>query len=433
MKNPLAARREIEVVGLARGPSGPAGAQPQQRASSSQQAPLTRPRHVPQSAGVIRVALLSSELSRASGWGTVTYELCEELLHCTDVSFRLLLPKNLPRDWDAPFSAAIRCVLPPWTRSFRGRPQRLLPFTFPPSRIPEADLIHAIVEFPYAILAWRLSRKMGVPFLVSTHGTYGVVPFSCWLDAPLYRQAFRRAAAITAPSRFTADAVRTASGLTRSIEIVHNPVNYARFQQPVNTDSVRQRLGIAQNAYLVLSVGALKMRKGFDILLRAFATVASQDASARLVIVGNGESGALAGLAHALGISSAVQLLGAVPEKELVGLYHACDVFALLPRNHRWNFEGFGIVYLEAGACGKPVVGTRSGGVAEAVRDGETGLLVPEEDVDAAAACLLRLRREPVLARALGTGGRKLAEAFHSTRFADRVVALYRHILGNPP
>jgi phosphatidylinositol alpha-1,6-mannosyltransferase len=148
-----------------------------------------------------------------------------------------------------------------------------------------------------------------------------------------------------------------------------------------------------------------------------------------LAIVGDGDDEPLRRQAAELGVRAVVHLLGGVTEPDLVALFRTCDLFALLPRVDRGNFEGFGLVFLEANACGKPVIGTRSGGVPDAIVDGETGLLVEEDDAAGAAAAMQRVLGDPVLAARLGDGTRRWAAEHSWSGYASRLVSLYERAL----
>ena len=364
-----------------------------------------------------------------SGWGNVTYELCSELVKRGDIDFELLLPKGAVIDSDIPFSSRIRDCLPPIVRSFRRSPHWLPRFLLPRMKVGETDLIHTLIEFPYGILAWRLARRERVPFIITTQGTYGVVPMRRPFDRSIYIQAMKSAAFVTAPSRFTAEEVRKASGMNKEIIEIHNAVNYARFQRPAVTPDIRSRFGLPEKAQLVLGVGALKARKGFDLLIDAFEQVIHKRPQAHLVISGHGPRHALRQQASSLGIGENVHIVGGVSADDLVGLYQLSHVYAHLPRSIEGSFEGFGIVYLEAGACGKPVVGTRSGGVEDAVMDGETGFLVDEGDISSAADVILRLLGDDHLAHTMGQAGRDNALRHTWSWYANEIVALYKRSL----
>ena len=375
----------------------------------------------------MKVALLSQDANPTSGWGTLTYELCKQFDQRDDVEFELFVPPSGAPQTDMPFADRIHTELPPWTGEFGRRPNRLLPYLFPKTAEGIFDVVHTLVEFPYAITARTWASKLGVPYLVMAQGTYGVLPLTKWFDRVLYKPALDHAAYVTAPSRFTADAMRTAGRLDRAITVIHNPVNFERFQVHHDTDEVRDRYGIPRSARVVLGVGALKARKGYDVLISGFSSVAKEIEDAYLVIAGGGAyQGLLEEMVREYGLEGRAQLVGMVSDDDLTAFYQTCEVYSHLPVNTAWSFEGFGIVYLEAGACGKPVVASDSGGVSDAVVDGETGILVPEGDADAAAQAILKLLREPEFASAMGRAGQRYAAKHTWAWFADSMVDLYQ-------
>jgi len=159
----------------------------------------------------------------------------------------------------------------------------------------------------------------------------------------------------------------------------------------------------------IVTVSRLEDRyKGHDVMLRALAAVRERVADVRWVVVGEGPlRGELEGLARTLGVQDAVRFLGSVPDRERNEWLRRATVFAMPGRlpGGRLAGEGYGIVYLEAGTYGKPVVAGNVGGSAESVRDGRTGLLVDPTDVAAVAAALVRLLEDGDLARRLGQEG----------------------------
>jgi glycosyltransferase involved in cell wall biosynthesis len=123
------------------------------------------------------------------------------------------------------------------------------------------------------------------------------------------------------------------------------------------------------------------------------------------------------------------QFLGAVSDKELSRCYREATIFVLTPQEEKLNFEGFGLVYLEAGAYGLPVVGTRTGGVPDAIRDGETGILVEPGDVDGISAAILRLLTNPQELKRMGGANRTWSETLTWQRYADAHLQAYQEII----
>ncbi len=185
------------------------------------------------------------------------------------------------------------------------------------------------------------------------------------------------------------------------------------------SDRVRERHG----ARIVLFVGRLVYYKGVTHLVRAM-----QQIDAKLLLVGDGPlKEDLRRAAADLGVADKVCLLGGLSDDEITAHYHACDVF-VLPSVA--NTEGFGLVQLEAMACGKPVVNTNlPTGVPYVSVDGETGITVPPGDSLAIAAAVNRLLGDPDLRRRLGENGRRRVEnGFTRQRMVEKVLDLYRRL-----
>lgn len=293
-----------------------------------------------------------------------------------------------------------------------------------------ADLVLFGQGLPLALLGPAV-RASGIPYAVLTHG---VEPWMARL--PVTRQALGRAlggaAAVTAISRYTEAAVRRALPPTVPLALVPPGVDEGRFSPAQDGTAMRERLGIGGRP-CVLCISRLVPRKGQDVLIRGLATVRRLVPDAILVIAGGGP---YADRLRAMAIGEppgSVVFAGEVPDEELPALYAACDVFAM-PCRSRWGgleVEGFGIVFLEAAASGKPVVAGRSGGAAEAVADGETGLLVEGREPKAVALAVAKLLRNADLARQMGEAGRARVEAdFTWRRQAGRLAEVLRRAAG---
>jgi phosphatidyl-myo-inositol dimannoside synthase len=179
----------------------------------------------------------------------------------------------------------------------------------------------------------------------------------------------------------------------------------------------------------VLTVGRLVERKGHDTMLRALPRVIRQVPNVVYLIVGSGPyESRLRSLARELELEDNVVFCGHVPDDELVAYYHACDVFAMISRELPGDTEGFGIVFMEAAACAKPTVGGRSGGVPDAIVDGETGFLVAPTAPEQVADAIVRIGRDRSLARRLGEMGR--VRVYDSFRYGDIAAGILNGIVG---
>ena len=203
---------------------------------------------------------------------------------------------------------------------------------------------------------------------------------------------------IVTNSRFTASLLPRY--FQREIALLYPSVDPG-IQRPVSA-KVSSRSG------MILFVGRLVKRKGVDDLISAFHLLLSDNPTARLEIVGDGpERMNLEKLVADLGLGQRVTFLGSLKGRALNEKYLECDVFVMPSRTMKDDVEGFGTVFLEAGLAGKPSVGTNSGGIPEAVIDGETGILVPEADINELASALKRVLADGALGRKLGENARR--------------------------
>ena len=193
----------------------------------------------------------------------------------------------------------------------------------------------------------------------------------------------------------------------------------------------------AREPGLMLAVGEPKPRKGFDVAVKAFAAVHAHLPRSRFVIVGPYASRSpfvvrLRDHIEALGLREAVALTGAVSHDELVRWYARASVVVMPYRSVGRDFEGFGLVLLEAGACGAPVISTRDSPAEEIVKHGESGLLVPPGDAAELETALVGLLTSPDACRRLGDGGRARAAAMTWERSAARLIDVYEQALNRP-
>ncbi|MCU1459501.1 MAG: glycosyltransferase, partial [Actinomycetia bacterium] len=225
-------------------------------------------------------------------------------------------------------------------------------------------------------------------------------------SSALARRVLDASAGIVAAGKYPArEAQRVASPGLRGL-IVPPGVDVERFTpEPADGEAARD----PSARPVVLGLSRLVPRKGFDVLLEAAAPL-----DCDVEIGGAGRDRArLERIGRKLGFGDRLRFTGRVPDAALPALYRSADVFAMLCRD-RWGgleAEGFGIVFLEAAACGVPAVAGRSGGSHEAVVDGETGFVVDPRDVDAVRAAIAGLLDDPARRDALGAAARERAVA----------------------
>jgi phosphatidylinositol alpha-1,6-mannosyltransferase len=208
------------------------------------------------------------------------------------------------------------------------------------------------------------------------------------------------------------------------LHLVHPGVDPDQYR-PADPAFLRQRYGL-DGAPVIVSITRMVARKNLGRLIEALRGVRAAVPGATLVLGGTGpERETLMKQASDLGLGDAVRFPGRIADGEMAAHYSLADVFALPSLSIGKDVEGFGIVYLEAGACEVPVLGGLGGGVPDAVADGETGLLVDPESTDAIRDALIRLLQDREKAKAMGLRARARVErGFTWSAAADRVLDL---------
>ncbi len=210
------------------------------------------------------------------------------------------------------------------------------------------------------------------------------------------------------------------------LHLVHPGVDPTHFL-PMDADFLRERYGLGKGpdrVPVILCITRLVARKNLRRLIEAMVKVRAEVPKAILLIGGSGpESESLEARTRELGLRDEVRFLGRIAETELVAHYSLADVFALPSMSSSKDIEGFGIVFLEAGACEVAVVGSRSGGIPDAVEEGITGLLVPPEATQKLSEALLELLKDPERAKTMGKQARaRIEKDFTWTSVSDRML-----------
>lgn len=327
----------------------------------------------------------------------------------------LTTPYDGADEWDAtqPF------------RVVRTREKVLLPTSSLARRIDAlaAETGATLVVLDPALPVGLLGRRLSLPYGLVLHGAEITVPGRLPGSRALLGRVLRGASEVIAAGGYPAAEGERAAGRTLPATVVPPGVDPDRFV-PLDSEQrakARALFDLPADGQVVVSLSRLVPRKGMDVLIEAAAQLAPDRPDLLVAIGGSGRDRVR--LERLIARTGApVRLLGRVPDPDLPALYGCADVYAMVCRN-RWaglEQEGFGIVFLEAAACGVPQVAGASGGAAEAVADGETGVVVrTPDDAGAVARALAALLDDPDRRAAMGAAARQRAE----TEFAYDVLA----------
>jgi phosphatidylinositol alpha-1,6-mannosyltransferase len=269
------------------------------------------------------------------------------------------------------------------------------------------DAVFCPMWFPDGAAARWARGSLPVRFAVAAHGTEVFDNYAGLKHAVKSallrgekRRVLRQAWRVFPVSHYTRRAVIQEGGDPARVITVHNGVNLGVYHRTPPEPQLLARYR-PNGERLLLTVTRLHPYKGVDRMLDALPAVVRSAPDVRYVVVGVGpDLPRLQALAVERGVADRVRFTGRLPLEEIVALYNMAELFVLLSREEPPDVEGFGLVFLEAAACGLPSVGGRSGGIPDAIEDGKSGWLVSPTDTAEIAAAVARVLGDPKLRRA---------------------------------
>lgn len=277
-------------------------------------------------------------------------------------------------------------------------------------------------DFPVLLI---LSYLLPIKCVMHLHGNDLLCPLKNPVLRPLFSFTLNRMEHIVCNSTFTRQYLEENFTVKVPIKIMNPVVRPEKFgptPTPSSISGIRATHNISDDALVLLSVGRLVPRKGFDTVIKLLPKILETGLDVHYVICGKGkQQSELKSLVARLDLSDRVHFAGYVPDDQLASYYMACDVFTLPTffNAAAKSIEGFGIVYVEAGYFGKPVVACDVGGVIDAVKHEQNGLLVSPDKPDEVLDAILRLCNNPDLREQLGEYGKQLAISNLPTKPAE--------------
>jgi len=358
----------------------------------------------------MKVLILATDIYTRGGIARYTYAFASalaEVLGADNVDLLALLANGDPSDLQPLFR-----VLGPVTGTLTATAKARYALKALALARNKYDLV-ACAHLSLAPIAAAIHFLYRTPYWVFCYG------FDAWHPIRALRLAALKKADFAIPiSRFTAERLEKTNGIPASkMRLLYFSVPSRMVSLLAGPNHAARVPATGRNDTVLLSVGNLNRvfaYKGFDTVIRALPKVLVVAPNARYVIVGEGDGrGDLEKLAAEVGVADRVTFAGQVTNAQLAELYRTCEVFVMPSRamgaDGPASGEGFGGVYVEAALAGKPVVGSREGGAAEAVLHGKTGLLVDPRSADEVAAAVIVLLSDPVRAASMGAEGRKWA------------------------
>jgi glycosyltransferase involved in cell wall biosynthesis len=298
----------------------------------------------------------------------------------------------------------------------------------------DLDLVHTHSPIPYSDLsAYRYSRKNDSPMVLSYHfdgqetgGSFVRNTGVFLYNRLLLKRVLAQANAIIVGTRAYSDSSKFLGPYKDKVKIIPYGIDLEDFKG-FTKKMAREKLGLPLEKKIILFFGSLVPYKGPEILLKAFEKVKEKVPEAQLVYAGRGSmENLLKNQAKKLNLTKEVHFAGFVPEELKPLYYHSADIFSLPSINLA---ESFGIVNLEAMACGLPIVASRLGGIPEIVQDKISGLLAEPYDVEYLSNCIIQLLLDDDLSKNMGAEGKRLAQSYSWDRIVKLTNELYEELI----
>jgi len=284
------------------------------------------------------------------------------------------------------------------------------------------DIIHAMDVYPYGVSASIANTFINKKFLITALGTYSIAPFYNIRRSLFSKYACTFADMVVTISNFTKKELLKKIRVKR-IKVINPGIDLEKFYQD----------HIDTGEKFILSVGSLKYRKGYHISIPAFVLAKKTIPNLKYKIVGSQNDHSyfrvLKRLVKKYDIENDVEFLDNITDKELTSLYQSAKLFILTSVNYNNRFEGFGIVFLEAVASGLPVLGTFGNGIEDAVKNNYNGLLVQQNNIEAASEAIINILSNSKKWEQMNKASYVWAKEHDISRTIDDYLSVYNSIL----
>jgi glycosyltransferase involved in cell wall biosynthesis len=287
------------------------------------------------------------------------------------------------------------------------------------------DVIHALDVYPYGIIAYLANIFLNKKFIITAQGTYSIAPFYNIKTKFLSKLACCRANLVIAISSFTKQELLRIVKV-KKIEVINHGINFEKFyKEHINSEEK-----------FILSVGALKFRKGYHISIPAFALAKNKIPDLKYKIVGNQSDknyfNLLKNLCSQYKVEKDVEFITGISDVQLSDLYSMAKIFVLTSVNDRHHIEGFGLVFLEAAACGDPVLGTTGNGIVDAIHNNINGILVDQNDIQKTSDAIVSIIADSKKFKNFSNASYKWAQDHDIKIVVSKYIDIYKNLINRP-
>jgi len=287
------------------------------------------------------------------------------------------------------------------------------------------DAVHTGRVLPEGLVGLIVARLFRKPLVIYAHGE----EITTWRQSGKFKVmvfTYQHADIVIANSDFTRCELVKIGVAEENIILISPGVDIHRFMPGLEISDLKESIGLKHDQKLILSVGRLSRRKGFDMVISVMPELLDHGMDVHYALIGIGEDQAyLEALVNEKGLTERVHFLGHVSTEDLPRWYNACDVFAMPNREIDGDTEGFGMVFLEAAACSKSVIAGLAGGTGSAVEHGVTGLRVDGTSEKLVFETLVELLSDNTFREKIGSEALKRAkESFSWESVASKTIKM---------
>lgn len=296
----------------------------------------------------------------------------------------------------------------------------------------QVDIVHAHSSGIAGFTAIQYARRKHIPFVLTHHGELSAEGYDNFIQrmcASFYRKYLMEKVlsypnVIISPSESFINESKFLGKYRDKIVVIPNGINLEEFGIPYSREECKSKLGLNGNN-VVLFIGTLYPIKGLHILLKAMPKIIKDHENTIFVFIGGGDIDKYKGLSEELGVKKHVKFAGFIGDASKKALYYkAAEVFVLPSLR-----ESFGVVNLEAMACGIPIVASNVGGIPDVIKHGENGLLVPPKDPEALADAIIYLLENEEEREKMGRNGRKISKNYSWAMIAEKTEKVYEKLI----
>ncbi|PIR57617.1 MAG: hypothetical protein COU71_03140 [Parcubacteria group bacterium CG10_big_fil_rev_8_21_14_0_10_38_31] len=367
----------------------------------------------------MKVCFLTHDIDPKSGWGRYSGEIIKGLER-RGIEADILVEEKLT-------SGSEKAVLKTNLPKFFG----FLHMALKVRRLAKrCEIIHAFDAWPYGVIAALANIGLSKKLIINGVGTYSVLPLDSRKTRWILSWAYRRADSVPCISNFTMEEIKKRINLN-TLEVITLGVDFEKFNR---TEGYKDNL--INNRNTIISVGAIKRRKGYHVSLQVISKINEKYPDIKYYIVGNKTEDPLyakelENIINKHSLSDNVEFFENINDSKLCELYDEANVFMLPSINVEGAFEGFGLVYLEANAKGVPVIGTLGCGAEDAIKDGYSGFLVPQNNIEETAQAVLKILDDKEFALRMSRNAILWAKSNSWDTVIDKYINIYKKLEGD--